>query len=102
MPDAVKSLVLLQEAPRIALTQTVYNVTSFCPTARELLDLTLKAFPQAEINFVPDTHRQGIVDSWPQDIDDSAARRDWGWHPDYGFERAYSDYLVPAIRARYQ
>ena len=102
MPDAVKSLVLLQEAPRNALTQTVYNVTSFCPTAQELLDLTLKAFPQAEINFVPDTHRQGIVDSWPQDIDDSAARRDWGWQPDYGFEHAYSDYLVPAIRARYQ
>ena len=102
MPDAVKSLISLKEAPREALTQTVYNVTSFSPTAQDLHDLTLKAFPQAEISFVPNCHRQCIVDSWPADIDDTAAQRDWNWQPDYGVERAFSEYLVPAIRARYQ
>lgn len=102
MPDAVKSLIALKEAPRQALTQTVYNVTSFSPTAQDLYDLTLQAFPQADIRFVPNTHRQCIVDSWPADIDDSAARKDWDWQPDYGFDRAFSEYLVPAIRARYQ
>ena len=102
MPDAVKSLIALKEAPRQALTQTVYNVTSFSPTAQDLYDLTLQAFPQADIRFVPNAHRQCIVDSWPADIDDSAARKDWDWQPDYGFDRAFSEYLVPAIRARYQ
>jgi len=102
MPDAVKSLIALKEAPRQALTQTVYNVTSFSPTAQDLYDLTLQSFPQADIRFVPNAHRQCIVDSWPADIDDSAARKDWDWQPDYGFDRAFSEYLVPAILARYQ
>ena len=102
MPDAVKSLITLKEAPRQALTQTVYNVTSFNPSAQELYELTVAAFPKADIRFVPDCHRQCIVDSWPADIDDSAAQRDWGWQPDYNFDRAFSEYLVPVIRARYQ
>jgi nucleoside-diphosphate-sugar epimerase len=102
MPDAVKSLIMLKEAPSQVLTQTVYNVTSFSPTAQELFDWTLKAFPQADIRFAPDCHRQGIVDSWPADIDDTAARQDWGWQPDYDCERAFSEYLSPAIKARYQ
>ncbi len=102
MPDAVKSLIMLKEAPREALTQTVYNVTSFNPSAQELFDWTLKAFPQADIRFAPDCHRQGIVDSWPADIDDTAARQDWGWQPDYDCDRAFSEYLSPAIKARYQ
>ena len=102
MPDAVKSLISLKEAPRQALTQTVYNVTSFNPSAQELYELTVVAFPKADIRFVPDCHRQCIVDSWPADIDDTAAQRDWGWQPDYNFERAFSEYLIPVIRARYQ
>lgn len=102
MPDAVKSLISLKEAPRQALTQTVYNVTSFNPSAQELYELTIAAFPKADIRFVPDCHRQCIVDSWPADIDDTAAQRDWGWQPDYNFERAFSEYLIPVIRARYQ
>lgn len=102
MPDAVKSLIMLQQAPREHLTQTVYNVTSFNPIAQELFDLTLEAFPQANIRFAPDCSRQCIVDSWPADIDDSAARRDWQWQPDFNLDRAFSEFLVPAIRARYQ
>lgn len=102
MPDAVKSLISLKEAPRQALTQTVYNVTSFNPSAKELYELTIAAFPKADIRFVPDCHRQCIVDSWPADIDDTAAQRDWGWQPDYNFVRAFSEYLIPVIRARYQ
>ncbi len=101
MPDAIRSLIMLKEAPRHALTQTVYNVTSFSPTAQELYDLTLQAFPNADIHFEPDGHRQCIVDSWPADIDDTAARQDWDWQPEYDCDRAFSEYLTPAIRARY-
>ena len=50
---------------------------------------------------VMDEKRQGIVDSWPADVDDSAARRDWGFAPQYDFARAFRDYLIPTIRQRY-
>ena len=41
------------------------------------------------------------MDSWPADVDDSAARRDWGFAPAYDFERAFAEYPIPTIRARY-
>jgi threonine 3-dehydrogenase len=101
MPDAIKSLLMLQNAPRETLTQTVYNVTSFNPSAQDIFDIVRKNFPGAEIGFAPHASRQRIVDSWPADIDDSAARRDWAWMPDYDQERAFSEYLIPAIKQRY-
>ncbi len=61
----------------------------------------LRYFPQAQITFDPDLKRRPIVDSWPADLDDSDARRDWGWQPDYDIERAFEEYLVPNIRQRY-
>lgn len=102
MPDAVKSLIMLEAADRSRLTQDVYNVTSFNPTAQEIYDIVLEAFPDAKINFAPDAKRQGIVDSWPEDIDDSSARSDWDWQPDYDQKRAFEEYLIPAIRKTYQ
>ena len=60
-----------------------------------------RAFPDARIGWKPDAKRQAIVDSWPADVDDSAARRDWGFAPQYDFARAFSEYLIPTIRARY-
>jgi nucleoside-diphosphate-sugar epimerase len=80
----------------------VYNINSFCLSAEEVRELVLKAFPEADIQYEPDLQRQGIVDSWPAFLDDSAARKDWGWSPDYDIERAFSDYLIPNIRQRYQ
>ncbi len=102
MPDAVKALLDLESAPKDNLSKLVYNVTSFNPTAQEFYDIVMKAFPTAVINFVPDDARQGIVNSWPGDVDDSAAAHDWGWKPDYNQERAFQEYLLPAVAARYQ
>jgi threonine 3-dehydrogenase len=101
MPDAIRAMLLLVEAPRARLSRQVYNVTSFSPTADEILQAVRRSFPQAAITFSPDTHRQGIVDSWPADVDDSAARDDWGWRPQYDFERSFEEYLLPAVRQRY-
>mgnify|MGYP005851238215 CR=1 FL=1 len=101
MPDAIKALVELEAAPRERLRRDVYNVTSFSVTAQEIFDLVKRAFPQAEVTFEPDLDRQGIVDSWPGDIDDSAAREDWGWQPDYDMARAFDEYLIPNILRRY-
>ncbi len=101
MPDAIKALLMLEEAPRESLSQMIYNITSFSPSALEFWEYVKAAFPAAEINFVPHLSRQVIVDSWPADIDDSAARHDWGWAPEYDQARAFDSYLVPAIRQRY-
>jgi threonine 3-dehydrogenase len=62
----------------------------------------LLAFPAAQITFAPDTQREAIIDSWPADLDDSAARRDWGWSPQYDEQRAFQEYLIPNIRQLYQ
>ncbi len=102
MPDAIKSLLLITEAPKEALSRQVYNVTSFSLSAAEFREQVLAAFPQAEITFQPDLKRQAIVDSWPADLDDSHARRDWCWQPDFNLERSFGEYLVPNIRQRYQ
>lgn len=101
MPDAIKSLIMLESAPREDLSQYVYNVTSFSLSAEEILQIVLKAFPSANISYKVDENRQKIVDSWPEDIDDSAARKDWRWQPDYDQEKAFSEYLIPNIRSRY-
>lgn len=101
MSDAVRSLQMLAAAPIEDLTSRIYNVTSFSLSAAEFKDLVLKGFPEAEINFVPDIKRQAIVDTWPAEIDDSTARRDWGWKPEYDAVRTCQDYLLPNIRKRY-
>ena len=80
MPDAVDALLTLAAAPGSRLTRTAYNLRA----------------------FKVDEKRQRIVDSWPADVDDSAARTDWGFVPAYDFERAFREYLIPAIRERYQ
>jgi nucleoside-diphosphate-sugar epimerase len=101
MPDAIGALVQLEAAPRARLTRNVYNVTSFSLSAEEIEGMVRKAFPGAAITFKPDLKRQAIVDSWPADIDDRAARRDWGWKPSFDLRRAFGEYLIPRIAERY-
>jgi nucleoside-diphosphate-sugar epimerase len=102
MPDAIKALLSLADAPREALTRLVYNVSSFSRSAEQFAQMVRAAFPEEEITFEPSDARQSIVDSWPADLDDSAARRDWNWAPDYDAGRAFNDYLIPTIVERYR
>ena len=102
MPDAVKSLLLLMDAPREQLTCPVYNIAAFSLTAGEFRDWAVKSFPGAQVTFEPNIRRQGIVDSWPEDQDDSKAREEWSWKPDYDVERFFNEYFLPEIRKRYQ
>jgi len=101
MPDAVKALLGLAAAPLSALTQRVYNVTSFSPSAANIAEMVTSEFPDAQITFEPQQQRQEIIDSWPAEVDDSQARKDWNWHPDYSFTATFKDYLIPNIRAHY-
>lgn len=101
MPDAITALLTLHDARRERLSTTVYNIGSFSPSAGHIVEITKTAFPSAEITFSPDDKRQAIVDTWPEDVDDSAARNDWGWLPEYDETRAFNEYLIPGIRKRY-
>ncbi|MBK8268316.1 MAG: NAD-dependent epimerase/dehydratase family protein [Planctomycetes bacterium] len=102
MPDAIRSLVQLAEAPAEKLSQRVYNVSAFSLSAAQLRDRVLSAFPKAQITFDPQIPRANIVDTWPADVDDSPARSDWGWRPEYEVGRAFDEYLIPAITKRYR
>lgn len=101
MPDGVDALIKLAAAPVEKLSLPCYNLGAFAPSAAEVEAEVRRAFPNAKITYNVDTKRQGIVDSWPADVDDSAARRDWGFAPQYGFESAFREYLIPTIRKRY-
>jgi len=102
MPDAIDALRALASAPAAKLTRTAYNVGAFSRSAEESRGVVLQAFPNAAITFGVDEKRQAIVDSWPADVDDSAARTDWGFRPAHDFARAFSEYLIPTIRNRYR
>jgi len=101
MPDAVKSLLQLAAAPLGNLSTRVYNVTSFSPTAEEIKNMVQAEFPNASIDFKPQEKRQEIIDSWPGVVDDSKARKDWNWSPDYDAEKTFKEYLIPNIKMRY-
>jgi nucleoside-diphosphate-sugar epimerase len=102
MPEAIGALLSLARAPAAALTRCVYNIASFSPSAEEIAASVVSHIDDAKITFEPDQQRQAIVDSWPERVDDRAARRDFGWMPTHTFESALLDYLLPTIAARYR
>ena len=102
MPDAIDALLQLSAAPPNRLSLSAYNVRAFNPSADEIRASALRAFPDAAITYKVDAKRQAIVDSWPEDVDDTFARRDWGFSPAYDFDRAFHEYLIPTIRATYK
>jgi nucleoside-diphosphate-sugar epimerase len=102
MPDAVEALLMLDAAPRQKLSRQIYNVGSFSPSASELSRRVKKAFPFSVVDFRPDLKRQAILDTWPEDVDDSQARKDWEWKPEYDFEKAFEEYLIPAVTKFYK
>jgi nucleoside-diphosphate-sugar epimerase len=83
MDDAVKATMQLMEADATKITvRTSYNLTALSFTAGELAAEVAKHVEGFTCDFVPD-FRQAIADSWPDTVDDTVARRDWGWSPDY-------------------
>lgn len=104
MPDAVEALLQLAGAEGSRLTTRVYNIGAFAPSAQEVLTIVEGAFPKAKgmVTFKVDEARQGIVDSWPADVDDARARKDWGYAPRHDLKKAFEEYLLPNIRARYE
>lgn len=101
MAEAIDATLALADAPKAGLTRCVYNLSSFGPSAGEIATLVKEFFPGADICFRPDEQRQAIVDSWPADVDASAAARDWGYKARHTLRSAFEEVLVPQIAARY-
>lgn len=102
MPDAVRALLELAQTPAENLSRRTYNIGAFAPTASEIAAKTRAVFPNFELIFKPNALRQAIVDSWPLDVDDAAARSDWGWRPEFDFDSAFDNYLIPNIKKYYE
>lgn len=101
MGEAIEATLALGAADPSRLTRCVYNIGAFSPTAGEFAEAVRSAFPGAQITFEPDVQRQAIVDSWPEEVDWSAATQDWDFQPGKSFRQAFEEDLLPPIRARY-
>ncbi len=92
MPDCIRGTVDLIEAPAEKLKQRVYNMTAVSFTPAQLAASIKKVMPSFTISYAPD-FRQKIADSWPRSIDDSVARKQWGWKHEYDTDAMTRDML---------
>ncbi len=92
MPDAIKAIIDLHNADLSKLTQRVYNVNAMRLTPNDIINSIKNYIPNFDCTFKPD-YRQQIAESWPHSIDDSLAREDWGWKPDFDLDGMTQDMI---------
>lgn len=91
MPDAIRATQELMEAPAEKIkVRTSYNLSSMSFSPKEIGAAIKEHIPDFELTYKPD-YRQAIADSWPQSIDDSVARADWGWKHEYDLQKMTAD-----------
>jgi nucleoside-diphosphate-sugar epimerase len=95
MPDAVRAAMELMEADGSALQhRNAFNVTAMQLTPATIADAIRAHVGTFEVTYRPDPVRQTIADSWPRRLDDSAAREEWGWRPDWDLAAMTEDMLA--------
>jgi nucleoside-diphosphate-sugar epimerase len=93
MPDAIRATIELMEAPADKISiRTSYNISGLSFSPGEITAEIKKHIPDFQVSYQPD-YRQTIADSWPQSIDDSVARSDWGWKHEFSLEKIAKDML---------
>jgi nucleoside-diphosphate-sugar epimerase len=93
MPDCIKATLDLMDAPLGSLKHHAdFNLAAISFNPAELADEIMRHIPDFMITYEPDG-RQAIADSWPMSIDDSAAREEWGWKPNYDLTAMVKDML---------
>jgi nucleoside-diphosphate-sugar epimerase len=94
MPDAIRAMIELMEADDSKLKhRNAFNIAAMNFTPDKLAREIRKHIPEFTIDYEVDPVRQAIADSWPDYMDDSAARAEWGWKPEYTFERMVEDMI---------
>jgi nucleoside-diphosphate-sugar epimerase len=100
MPDCIKATIDLMEADLSRLTRHAdYNLAAFSFSPRQLVSEIEKYIPELACVYEPDS-RQQIADSWPRTIDDSAAREEWGWEPQYDLRAMVAD-MVEKLQGKH-
>jgi nucleoside-diphosphate-sugar epimerase len=95
MPDAIRAAIELMEAdPARLVHRNAFNVTAMQLTPTKLAAAIRRHIPAFEIDYQVDPTRQAIAESWPRRLDDSAARAEWGWKPEYDLETMTADMLA--------
>lgn len=93
MPDAIRSTIeLMKEEKEKIKVRSSYNISAMSFTPKEVADSIKMHIPDFKISYHPD-FRQDIADSWPRQIDDSCARKDWGWNPEFDLNRMTKNIL---------
>ena len=92
--DVLRAMLLLLDAPEERLTRRVYNVQALAPTAEELAAAIRSRLPDASIDFDPRPEVVDLIESWPIEFDDTSARHDWGWQPQYRLDALADDFLT--------
>ena len=98
MPDAIQSIIHIMNSNKKNLTQNIYNITSFSPTVLDILNEIKNECPDFKIDYKINKQRQDIVNNWPNFIDDSKAKNDWNWLPEYDLTSAFKNYLTPKLK----
>jgi len=97
--DVLHGFARLLAAPAAGLSQRVYNIAGMTATPREIAAAIRRRLPDAVLDFAPDDAVDRVLASWPGEIDDSTARRDWQWQPEWDLERMADDFLAAAAEA---
>lgn len=92
--DVLNAFTSLLAAPAAGLSQRVYNIAGMKTTPREIAEAIERRLPEATLDFEPDDAVDRVLASWPGEIDDSTARRDWQWRPAWDLGRMADDFLA--------
>ena len=100
MPDALRACIELMEAdPTKLIHRNSFNVTAMSFDPEEIANSIRTVIPSFTMEYELDPLRQGIADSWPNSLDDSCARAEWGWQPKYDLPSMTAD-MIETIRRR--
>ena len=102
MPDAITAIIKLMNSSKENIKSRVYNVTSFSPSVNDLEFKIKEFFPNFKLSYDIDNNRQKIVDSWPNFINDSLAKKEWNWSCDFNFDNFFINYINPNLKEYYK
>jgi nucleoside-diphosphate-sugar epimerase len=102
MPDAIRATIKLMEAPAEEIKiRTSYNIAAMSFSPEEIAAEIKNHIPEFTMQYAPD-YRQDIANSWPQSIDDSKARTDWAWKPDFDLKRMTKDMILNLSQSKFK
>ncbi len=102
MPDAIDAIISIMSVDKKSLSRDVYHIQAFTPTVNDIYKKIISYFPSFKLDYNINPRRQNLIDSWPSNLNQQAAHNDWGWGPQYNFNRAFDKYLIPKIKNYYK